>query len=543
MLSSLCLTLLAVAASIFFIRKRLLARKAGGDEMAAVDGGAQGGAQNAKRKTAREQWRALAIHTRYAKLVECAIKLKPQAGVSPDTIEALLSAGKTPGAQPAKVGRTRRCMSADAGTRHSVAARGHAEQQLKAEIQPEAPFVVVPWTAFRGYGRLPRSSDHLAIEVDDPESKHVIFLSHRWYRPWQTREECEANGHEWAGQPNPDDESGSKYRNTVATIEKLVDEHGWQDELDDVYVWMDFFGIDQDDPVRKVAGVRSLMGYSALCEMMLVPYPEKEGAAEDDTLLLPNPHWVPGGYGARAFCRLESFTFYVLSLLRQELPGIYACSPVSGVQRLDYLLQANLLPSEGALYSESDREHIRAHEKTLLDALHAMALGGSTAAAAPALISAAGLGNDAAVKELLAGGVPVNARDDNGVFALLAAAGAGKTSAVAALLSADADVDMQAKNGATALFQAAWYGRVEAATLLLKAKCDKDKPWFTGCSPLSACTRNNQPEMVRLLLSFGADTTSMNCQGDTALDVGIMLGRDDCCGVIREHGGKSSREQ
>ena len=83
---------------------------------------------------------------------------------------------------------------------------------------------------------------------------------------------------------------------------------------------------------------------------------------------------------------------------------------------------------------------------------------------------------------------------------------------------------------------------MEAATLLLKAKCDKDKPWFTGCSPLSACTRNNQPEMVRLLLSFGADTTSMNCQGDTALDVGIMLGRDDCCGVIREHGGKSSRE-
>ena len=108
-------------------------------------------------------------------------------------------------------------------------------------------------------------------------------MSHRWYRPWQTREECEANGHEWAGQPNPDDESGSKYRNTVATIEKLVDEHGWQDELDDVYVWMDFFGIDQDDPVRKVAGVRSLMGYSALCEMMLVPYPEKEGAAEDVT--------------------------------------------------------------------------------------------------------------------------------------------------------------------------------------------------------------------------------------------------------------------
>ena len=522
----------AVAASVFFIRKRLLARKAGD------------GAQTAMGKTrAKDRWRALAIHTRYAKLVECATKMTPQAGVSPDTIEALLSAGKTPGAQPAKVGRIERppaeLPKAGALRRRSSI----AQQQLKAEIQPEAPFVVVPWSAFRGHGRIPRSSDQLAIELDDPESKHCIFLSHRWCRPWQTQKECEANGHKWAGEANPDDESGSKYRLIVATTEKLIDEHGWQDELDDVYLWMDFFGIDQDDVVRKVAGVRSLMGYCSLCELMLVPYPEKEGAAEDDTLLLPNAHWVPGGYGARAFCRLESFTFYVLSLLRQELASIYACSPISGVQRLDYLLQANLLPSAGDLYSESDREHIIAHEKRLLDELHAMALGGSSAAAAPALISAAGLGNDAAVKELLAGGVPVNARDDNGVFALLAAAGAGKTSAVAALLSADADVDMHAKNGATALFQAAWYGRVEAATLLLKAKCDKDKPWFTGCSPLSACTRNNQPEMVRLLLSFGADTTSMNCQGDTALDVGIMLGRDDCCGVIREHGGKSSREQ
>ena len=227
---------------------------------------------------------------------------------------------------------------------------------------------------------------------------------------------------------------------------------------------------------------------------------------------------------------------------RQELPAIYACSPISGVQRLEYLLQANLLPSAGDLHSESDREHICAHEKQLLDELHAMALRGSAAAAAPALISAAGLGNDAAVRELLAGGVPVDARDDSGVFALLAAAGAGKASTVAALLRAHADVDMQAKNGATALFQAAWYGRVEAASVLLEAKCDKDRPWFTGCSPLSACTRNNQPAMARLLLSFGADTSSMNCQGDTALDVATMLGRDECGGVIREHGGTSSRE-
>ena len=98
---------------------------------------------------------------------------------------------------------------------------------------------------------------------------------------------------------------------------------------------------------------------------------------------------------------------------------------------------------------------------------------------------------------------------------------------------------LQQQQAVNSPFQAAWYGRVEAATCYSRPSATRTSRGLQDAR-LSARAHGTTSRRWCACCSFGADTTSMNCQGDTALDVGV--GRDDCCGVIREHGGKSSRE-
>jgi hypothetical protein len=52
-------------------------------------------------------------------------------------------------------------------------------------------------------GRIPRSSDHQTVLLSKVQGFKVVFISHRWLRPWHTEQECKKNGHEWAGDPSP----------------------------------------------------------------------------------------------------------------------------------------------------------------------------------------------------------------------------------------------------------------------------------------------------------------------------------------------------
>ncbi len=134
----------------------------------------------------------------------------------------------------------------------------------------------------------------------------LVFISHRWLRPWHTREECERHGHEWAEMPHPDDAAGSKHRLICASIPKLACEMGW--EVSDVYLWLDFCGIEQDDPGLLLAGVESLLAYISVCDCLLIPSPEVP------TRDLPmTVERIPGEYGDRSWTRLESLSFYSVS--------------------------------------------------------------------------------------------------------------------------------------------------------------------------------------------------------------------------------------
>lgn len=89
------------------------------------------------------------------------------------------------------------------------------------------------------------------------------------------------------------------------------------------------------------------------------------------------------------------------------------------------------------------------------------------------LIAAAEEGNVAAVRELLANGADVNAKDKNGVTALMCAAWEGNLKVVEILLANGADVNAKDKYGGTVLGKTAKKGYSEIVRLLKQAGAEK----------------------------------------------------------------------
>jgi hypothetical protein len=121
-----------------------------------------------------------------------------------------------------------------------------------------------------------------------PGVAQVVFISHRWFRPWHTKEECEENGHAWAGMAHPDDAHASKHKLICDGVRRLAESKGW--DLKKVVLWVDFAGVEQDDFERLMAGVASLRGYITLSDAILIPAVDRvpEGAANTVDM-------VPGG--------------------------------------------------------------------------------------------------------------------------------------------------------------------------------------------------------------------------------------------------------
>jgi hypothetical protein len=92
-------------------------------------------------------------------------------------------------------------------------------------------------------------------------------------------------------------------------------------------------------------------------------------------------------------------------------------------------------------------------------------------------------GDESMTELLLAWGVDVNARDDDGVTALMLAARDGDTALARRLLDRGAIVDARSRAGWTALTYAAWKGHPDVARRLLRAGAD---PTLTDRSGWSA---------------------------------------------------------
>ena len=159
----------------------------------------------------------------------------------------------------------------------------------------------------------------------------------------------------------------------------------------------------------------------------------------------------------------------------------------------------------------------------------------------PNIWDAALRGNLEAVKQHLAAGADVNAKDGGGWTLLLQAVAGGHKEIVELLIDNGADVNGKDKLGWTPLFYAAFSGRTEVAELLIAEGVDVNAKDNLGT--LRYAASGGQKETVKLLIANGADVYAKGGgNGTTPLDMAIRLRRTATIDLLRKHGGKTGAE-
>lgn len=269
----------------------------------------------------------------------------------------------------------------------------------------QEPMMVLQLGAFEAFGMVPRSSDRVAVPfLQLPARAKVVFVSHRWMRPWHTQAECHAHQHVWAGGPHPDAADNSKHSTLCQGVKALATQRGWDPR--EVYLWMDFFSVEQDNAPALQAGIASLLGYVIACDEMVVPCPKLSlGSSETATSagwaggmspglcgedvshdvyhsspLTAGANFVdslPCGFGDRAWSRLEAMAFYTAGALGDVAGQHQIVAVATGLDqelvvrtcKVDVAGGEVHRPSQGALFNEADREAIEAHEQVMLQFL------------------------------------------------------------------------------------------------------------------------------------------------------------------------------
>jgi hypothetical protein len=145
-----------------------------------------------------------------------------------------------------------------------------------------------------------------------------------------------------------------------------------------------------------------------------------------------------------------------------------------------------------------------------------------------ALFSASGNGHVEVVRLLLGvADMDVNrAKADDGATALFVAAQNGEAAVVQLLLGVEGiEVNKANEDGVTPLCNAAWNGQVKVARALLGVEgIEVNKASKDGITPLFVAAREGYAAVVELLLAAGADRSTKDNQGSTALDVATRHG-------------------
>ena len=152
---------------------------------------------------------------------------------------------------------------------------------------------------------------------------------------------------------------------------------------------------------------------------------------------------------------------------------------------------------------------------------------------------AASVGNIEAVKQHLAAGADVNAKDDWGMTPLFYAAAEGHKEIVELLIAADADVNVADMSSMTPLHFAVVFGHKEIVELLIANGADVNaKGGDVGLTPLHFAPFNGHKEIAELLIANGADVNANDIGGGTPLDYanGVVAN------LLRKHGGKTGEE-
>src|SRR5579859_8066469 len=154
----------------------------------------------------------------------------------------------------------------------------------------------------------------------------------------------------------------------------------------------------------------------------------------------------------------------------------------------------------------------------------------------PALVAAAGVADDESegVKLLLKHRAAVNAVDARHRSALMTAAAEGHEQIARVLRAAGADVNLADRHGSTALMEAARAGAVGIVALLAEAQPDARVRDSHGRDALTLACQSPQAhaEVVRALLSLGAEPKTPGTNGRSALDYAAAAGRWDLVALL-----------
>ena len=158
-------------------------------------------------------------------------------------------------------------------------------------------------------------------------------------------------------------------------------------------------------------------------------------------------------------------------------------------------------------------------------------------------------GNIEAVKQAIADGVDVNAKDDYGVTPMYRAAYIGHKEIANLLISKGADVNAKNDDGWTPLHQASAGGHKEVAELLIGKGADVNAKADDGRTPLHSAAYWGRKEVAALLIGKGADVNTKievgEYKGQTPLDIATLPNnpnKTETADLLRKHGGKSGAE-
>jgi len=149
-------------------------------------------------------------------------------------------------------------------------------------------------------------------------------------------------------------------------------------------------------------------------------------------------------------------------------------------------------------------------------------------------------GDLVAVKQHLAAGTDVNAKNEDGYTPLHAAASDGHKEIIELLIAKAADVNAKGEYEWTPLHRAVLSGDNEIVELLIHAGADVNAKDDEKGTPLHFATERGNKGVVGILISKGAGLNAKNHIRQTPLDLGNRF--PEIMDLLRKHGGKTKKE-
>ena len=120
------------------------------------------------------------------------------------------------------------------------------------------------------------------------------------------------------------------------------------------------------------------------------------------------------------------------------------------------------------------------------------------------------------VKEILASGININDMSKNSQTALHLAAGLGHDQIAKLLISNGAKIYTKDNSGFTPLHYAVWFNQLKIVKLLIEKRAN-----INEVTPLDLAVKKSLDDIVKLLISHGADTSMKDFDGNSLLHLAV----------------------